>query len=117
MKKAEQLMKRMKQAGLEPNVVTYGTLMLGYTSVHDTTALLRTFEELKKAGIKPNATIFTLLIRTFGQQEKFNDALSWFKMMVESGCCADQRSRAALMDACQTREQKEQVLEYFGTLD
>jgi hypothetical protein len=50
MKKAEQLMKRMKQAGLEPNVVTYGTLMLGYTSVHDTTALLRTFEELKKAS-------------------------------------------------------------------
>ncbi|KAG0628907.1 hypothetical protein M758_1G061500 [Ceratodon purpureus] len=117
MKKAEQLLKRMKQAGLEPNVVTYGTLMLGYTSVHDTTALLRTFEELKKAGIKPNATIFTLLIRTSGQQEKFSDALSWFKMMVESGCAADQRSRAALMDACQTSEQKEEVLDYFGTLN
>ncbi|KAG0589996.1 hypothetical protein KC19_1G062500 [Ceratodon purpureus] len=117
MKKAEQLLKRMKQAGLEPNVVTYGTLMLGYTSVHDTTALLRTFEELKKAGIKPNATIFTLLIRTSGQQEKFSDALSWFKMMVESGCSADQRSRAALMDACQTSEQKEEVLDYFGTLN
>lgn len=116
MKKAEQLLKRMKQAGLEPNVVTYGTLMLGYTSVHDTSALLRTFEELQKAGIKPNTTIFTLLIRTFGQQENFDSAMAWFKMMVDSGCSADQRSRAALMDACQTNEQKQEVLEYFGTL-
>lgn len=117
MKGAEKLMKKMKQAGVEANVVTYGTLMLGYTSVHDTPGLLRTFEELKQAGVKPNATIFTLLVRTFGQQGKFDDALAWFKMMVDSGCSPDQRSRAALMDACQSGEHKEEVLAYFGTLN
>jgi pentatricopeptide repeat protein len=116
MKKAKQLLVRMKKDGIEPNVVTYGTLMLGYTSVNDTDALLQTFEDLKTAGLKPNETIFTLLVRTFGQMEDFEAAFSWFKDMIASGCSPDQRSRSALMDACQSSEQKQLVLEYLGSI-
>ncbi|KAH9565226.1 hypothetical protein CY35_04G067300 [Sphagnum magellanicum] len=116
MKKAEGLMEKMRRAGVEPNVVTYGTLMLGYTIAKDSEAVLHTFEALRKANIQPNQTIYTLLVRTFSEQSDFDTAFSWFKEMIGSGCEADERSRSALMDACQNNEQRDKVLELFGSI-
>ncbi len=116
MKKAEGLMEKMRRAGVEPNVVTYGTLMLGYTIAKDSEAVLHTFEALRKANIQPNQTIYTLLVRTFSEQSDFDTSFSWFKEMIGSGCEADERSRSALMDACQNNEQRDKVLELFGSI-
>eukprot|EP00210_Caulerpa_lentillifera_P003343 g3190.t1 len=52
----------MMKKGIEPNVVTYNTLMNGYSRVGNALRVFELFEDLKSEGIIPNQKTFNTII-------------------------------------------------------
>lgn len=101
--KAEDLMKEMvDEVGIEPDVVSYNTLIDGCILVDDSSGALTYFNEMRKRGIAPTKVSYTTLMKAFassGQPKLANkvfdemikdprvvvDLVAW-NMLVEGYC-------------------------------
>lgn len=101
--KAEDLMREMvDEAGIEPDVVSYNTLIDGCILVDDCAGALTYFNEMRKRGIAPTKVSYTTLMKAFassGQPKLANkvfdemlkdprvkvDLVAW-NMLVEGYC-------------------------------
>lgn len=64
--KAEDLMREMvDEAGIEPDVVSYNTLIDGCIVVDDCAGALTYFNEMRKRGIAPSKVSYTTLMKAF----------------------------------------------------
>ncbi|RAL53675.1 hypothetical protein DM860_012290 [Cuscuta australis] len=101
--KAGELVKEMvNSTGIEPDVVSYNTLMDGCISVDDSSGALSYFNEMRARGIGPNKISYTTLMKAFslaGQPKLANmvfdemvkdprikvDLVAW-NMLIEGHC-------------------------------
>ena len=56
---------KMKEAGLQPDLVTYNTLMSAMARAHNLNAAIALFERMKLDGIKPNIVTYNCLITAY----------------------------------------------------
>lgn len=117
MEGAEKFFKRIKHDGLEPNVITYGTLIKGYAKTNDLETMMKKYEEMKLHGIKPNQTIYTTIMDAYGKNKDFGDAVIWFKEMESSGVVPDQKAKNILLSLANTLEEKAEANELVGQTD
>ena len=102
---AEKFFKRLRQDGLEPNVITYGTLLKGYAKVNDLEKMIDKYEEMVTIGIKPNQTIFTTIMDAYGKNRDFASSVYWFKEMELRRCPPDQKAKNILLSLAKTEEE------------
>ena len=114
MEKAERVIERMKVGGVEPNQVTYGTLIKGYAEQGDIDNMVKKYEEMLARQLKPNQTIFTMMVQAFGRQQSFDRAIACFKDMVALGLTPDTRARNTLLALPMSSNEREEI---FGFLD
>ncbi|KAF5941795.1 hypothetical protein HYC85_019437 [Camellia sinensis] len=80
----------MTQRGVDPNVVTYNTLMDGYClqgQIDETT--IRVFNNMVDRGLHPNVFSYTILINGYGKKMKINEAMHIFQEMPQRGLKPD----------------------------
>ncbi|GFP83748.1 pentatricopeptide repeat-containing protein at3g09650 chloroplastic [Phtheirospermum japonicum] len=63
--KAEDLIREMVSVGIEPDVVSYNTLIDGCITVDDSAGALTYFNEMRKRGIAPTKVSYTTLMKAF----------------------------------------------------
>ncbi|CAN1252289.1 Pentatricopeptide repeat-containing protein At3g59040 [Linum perenne] len=114
---AEKFFTRMvKQDGLKPDVITYGTLMKGYGKATNIEKMMKKFEEMKSAGIRPNQTIFTTIMDAHGKND-FASAVTWYKEMESLGIHPDQKAKNILLSLAKTEEDQKEAGRVVGLTD
>lgn len=103
---AEKFFKRIKQDGLEPNVVTHGTLINGYAKANNLEKMMEKYETMRVEGIKPSAAIFTTIMDAFGRNKDFGSAAIWYNEMVSGGVAPDQKAKNILLSLAKTAEEQ-----------
>lgn len=111
---AEKFFKRLRVDGLEPNIITYGTLLKGYAKVNNLEKMMETYEGMVTCGIKANQTIFTTIMDASGKNKDFASAVFWFKEMDNRGCPPDQKAKNILLSLAKTEEEQEEANELVG---
>lgn len=106
MKGAEKFFRRIKQDGLEPNVVTHGTLIKGYAKVNNLEKMMEKYDEMRVLGINANPTIFTTIMDAYGRNKDFGDAVVWYNEMLSSGIPPDQKAKNVLLSLAKTAEEQ-----------
>lgn len=114
---AENFFKRLKQDGLQPNVVTYGTLMKGYAKVNNLEKMMETYEEMQLNGIKANQTIFTTLMDAYGKNRDFGSAVIWYKEMESSGVPPDRKAKNILLSLAKTADEQKEANQLVGCME
>lgn len=85
----------MEAAGIKPNLKTYTTLIHGWARASFPEKALRSFEEMKAAGLKPDKAVYHCLLTsllsraTFAQSYVYNGLLSVCREMIESEMTVD----------------------------
>lgn len=59
---ASEVLRRMRGAGVEPNVIAYTSLLSSYGATGDVEGAARVVEEMAAAGCRPNAKTYTELM-------------------------------------------------------
>lgn len=113
MEGAERFFRRLKQDGLEPNVVIFGTLMKGYAKTNDLEKMMAKYDEMRVLGLEPNQTIFTTLMDAHGKSD-FGNAVIWFNMMTANGLSPDQKAKNILLSLANTVDEKNEANELVG---
>lgn len=103
---AEKFFKRIKQDGLEPNVVTHGTLINGYAKANNLEKMMEKYKTMRVEGIKPSAAIFTTIMDAFGRNKDFGSAVIWYNEMVSGGVAPDQKAKNILLSLAKTAEEQ-----------
>lgn len=114
MEGAEKFFRRIKQDGLEPNVVTYGTLIKGYAKTNDLEKMMEKYEEMRVHDIKANQTIFTTIMDAYGRNKDFGSAVAWFNEMASSGVSPDQKAKNILLSLAKTSEEQLEAKQITG---
>ncbi|KAM7274832.1 hypothetical protein ACFE04_016698 [Oxalis oulophora] len=65
-------MSKKKDANLQPNVVTFTTLIRGYSMKREIDEALSVLEEMKSRGLKPNAITYNTLIQGLCEARNFD---------------------------------------------
>jgi pentatricopeptide repeat protein len=91
----------MKVRGLTPTVSSYNTLMNYYKNhtPHETTKLVRLFEEIERLGLVPDVRTYTILITAFGQKGDLRSMNEFFLKMKKAGIAPTLPTYVAIMDA------------------
>ena len=116
MLKAENVLKRMKLEGVEPNIVTYGTLVKGYASKGDVDRMVKKYEEMRHQHIEVSQTLFILMLRAFGKYMGLDRAMSWFKEMNGTGFQPDGRAHKILLELSMMKGRRDEVEEFLDNL-
>lgn len=106
---AEKFFKRLKQDSLEPNVVTYGTLIKGYAKINNLEKMMEKYEEMLGCGIKANQAIYTAIMDAYGRNKDFGSAVFWFREMGLCGAPPDQKAQNILLSLAKTEAEKEEA--------
>lgn len=117
MEGAEKFFRRIKQDGLEPNVVTYGTLIKGYAKINGLEKMMEKYEQMRVHGIKANQTIFTTIMDANGRNKEFGSAVAWFNEMVSSGVSPDQKAKNILLSLAKTSEEQMEAKQLTGCVN
>lgn len=80
---------KMREAGIEPDIVVYNILLNGYAVAGKMVDAFDLLDEMKRKGCEPNATSYTTVIQALCGQEKMDEALRVFTDMERMGCEAD----------------------------
>jgi pentatricopeptide repeat protein len=111
---AEKFFRRLKEDGLRPNVVVYGTLMKGYSKLDDVEKVMRVYERMRMQGVEPNQTIFTTIMDVHGKNSDFGNAVIWFNEMETRGYPPDKKAKNILLSLAKTPEEQEEANELVG---
>lgn len=114
MDQAEKFFRRIKEDGLKPNTIVYGTLMKGYAKLNNLEKVMRVYERMRVQGVEPNQTIFTTIMDAHGKNADFGSALVWFKEMGARGFPPDQKAKNILLSLAKTEEEKHEANELVG---
>lgn len=114
---AEKFFKRIKQDGLRPNVVTFGTLIKGYAKTNNLEKMMEKYEEMQAYGVKLNQTILTTIMDAYGKNRDFGTAVVWYKEMESCGLPPDQKAKNILLSLATTREEQKEASQLVGHLD
>lgn len=116
MEKADRVLERMRIAGIEPNIVTYGTLIKGYAEKGELDLMVKKYEEMTSREIKANQTIFTTMLQAFGRYDSLDRAKDWFQEMVATGLEPDKRAQNTLLSLSVNLNRREEVLDFLDSL-
>ena len=111
---AEKFFRRIKEDGLKPNVVVYGTLMKGYSKLNNVEKVMRVYERMRIQGVEPNQTIYTTIMDVHGRNSDFGNAVIWFKEMEARGYPPDQKAKNILLSLAKTPEEQQEANELVG---
>lgn len=111
---AEKFFRQLKDDGLKPNVVVYGTLMKGYAKQNNLEKVVKVYERMLVQGVNPNTTIYTILIDAHGKNLDFGSAVAWYKQMVEKKIEPDKKVKNVLLSLAHTQEEKQEANELLG---
>ena len=117
MEGAEKFFTRLKQDGLKPNDVTYGTLIKGYARTNNIEKMMQKYEELKVNGVKLNQKILTTIMDAYGKNRDFGSAVVWYKEIESSGFTPDQKAKNILLSLAKTGEEQDEANQLVGLVD
>ncbi|KAF3793637.1 Pentatricopeptide repeat-containing protein [Nymphaea thermarum] len=86
---ANQIMKTMKNAGFEPDNITYSQLVFGLCKAGRLEEARKMLDEMEEHGCTPDLKTWTILIQGHFLVGEVNQALSCFTRMLEKNCDAD----------------------------
>ncbi|KAL6962081.1 hypothetical protein U1Q18_037036 [Sarracenia purpurea var. burkii] len=75
------LLRSMKNNGMEPDEITYNTILFGHARNRKKNEAYELLSEMTKMGLKPNTVSFNILISGFQQSGLSYEALKLFRMM------------------------------------
>lgn len=78
-----ELYNAMGKLGVQPDVITYGSLISTCAKSRDGKTAIRLFNEMESNGIEPNTIVFNVLINALGRADCGDKAMEYFKMMQE----------------------------------
>jgi pentatricopeptide repeat protein len=116
MRKAEKILKHMKLQGLQPNIVTYGTLIRGYASEGYVAKMMRKYEEMCGQQIAVSQAVFIIMLRALGKYVGLDRAMFWFKEMSVMGFQPDGRAHKILLELSIMKGRRGEVEELFDNL-
>lgn len=114
---AEKFFTRIKQDGLKPNVVTYGTLIKGYAKTNNLEKMMEKYEEMQSYGVIVNQTVLTTIMDAYGKNRDFGCAVVWYKEMESCGLRPDQKAKNILLSLAKTSEEQKEANQLVGHLD
>ncbi|KAH6779699.1 hypothetical protein C2S52_010936 [Perilla frutescens var. hirtella] len=84
--KAYQLLKKLADSGVVPDVQTYNTLIHGMCKAGHINIALKLLEELQLKGHSPDSVTYATLIDALQRVERHGDAYKLFEQMNTNGC-------------------------------
>jgi leucine-rich PPR motif-containing protein len=106
MKEAIELMKEMmmveqkqqkKKELLNPDVVSYNTVIHGFVRARQMGDALLLFQEMQRADVLPDRCTYNALIHGLCQSSRLDDAVALFNQMLRAGCSRDTFSYTVLI--------------------
>merc|ERR1719214_215722 len=70
----------MKEAQIEPDIITYSTIVKGYCCEGDVDRALRVLDEMKAGGVVPSNYTLSILVKLLGHARRLSQA---FRMVEE----------------------------------
>ncbi|CAH1419152.1 unnamed protein product [Lactuca virosa] len=86
---AEKMMTAMKDAGYEPDNITYSQLIFGLCKARRLEDATKVLDEMQANGCTPDIKTWTILIKGHCSANEVDKALIIFANMIEKGCEAD----------------------------
>lgn len=98
-KKVQELISLVKDKGLEPDLVSFNTLINARAKAHSMGRgkAVELLDEVKKSGLRPDTITYNTLISACAYSSNVVDAVSVFTAMEESKCCPDLWTYNAMM--------------------
>ncbi|GAY61284.1 hypothetical protein CUMW_208750 [Citrus unshiu] len=96
--KAMEMFLQMKDENINPNVVTYTSLIHGFCHVDDWNEAKRLFIEMMDQGVQPNVVSFNVVIDDLCKNGKMNEASWLVELMIQRGVHPDAFTYSTLMD-------------------
>lgn len=86
---AKHVLVKMREAGIDPDVVVYNILLYGYAVAGKMVDAFDLLQEMRRKGCEPNTTSFTTVIQALCTQNKMEEAMIVLRDMERSRCEAD----------------------------
>ncbi len=94
----ERVMRDMRAAGQEPNVLTWSTLMNAHACKGDAAASERVMRDMRAAGQEPDVTTWNTLMNAFQKARSGADVLRVFQSMLLHGVAFDSFTLSSLFN-------------------
>ena len=98
--RGRRLLARMKEAGVQPDEVTYLILINGYGRRGELARCKEMFEEMKERGVRVKATVFNSLMDAWGSGGDVEGAMRWMKVMEGMNVVPDVSTYTILIENC-----------------
>ncbi|KAI5665977.1 hypothetical protein M9H77_15830 [Catharanthus roseus] len=99
-KEALSLVPEMILSGIKPNVVTWNTLIAGFSQENDEIMVRETFRLMGENGIEPDVISWTSVLTGLVQNFRNKKAFDTFKQMLEAGFFPTTATISGLLPAC-----------------
>ncbi|VVB13851.1 unnamed protein product [Arabis nemorensis] len=101
---AKSVVSRMKEEGIEPDVVTLNTMIKGMCRHRGVSSAVSFLMDMEKEGLKRNVVTYMTLINAYCNVSNIDKAMHWYDQMVEAGCSPDAKIYYGLISGlCQAR--------------
>ncbi|CAI9087699.1 OLC1v1021841C1 [Oldenlandia corymbosa var. corymbosa] len=104
------------ELGIEPNVVSYNTVIKGFCAVGCSDEALSMLDEMEKNNVKPDAVTFNTLLNAFNQMENFSQAEKLWSLMEEKDVVANVGSYNARLRGLVARNQNAEAVELIDEM-
>lgn len=81
-----------EKLGIEPNVISYNTVIKAFCEMDSTDSAFLAIEEMEKNGLEPDSITFNTLLEAFYKNSRFSDAEKVWEMMREKRVIPNSRS-------------------------
>ncbi|XP_044511223.1 pentatricopeptide repeat-containing protein At1g62670, mitochondrial-like isoform X3 [Mangifera indica] len=83
--KAKELFSEMKSKAVNPNVITYNTLIYGLCNTSNWEEAKTLFAEMSDEGVKPDEVTFTVVMDELCKNGKIDEANGLLQLMINRG--------------------------------
>ncbi|CAM9174214.1 unnamed protein product, partial [Ectocarpus fasciculatus] len=115
--KANEILNRMREGGVPPDVTTYTTILSGCKRESDWRRAEALLSEMESFGIKPNSRTLTAVLKVYGDAGEVERALSLFEQYDAGGMVMDVFCFNTLMGPVLKKDDPETVLELFSRME
>uniref|UniRef100_A0A0V0H046 Putative ovule protein n=1 Tax=Solanum chacoense TaxID=4108 RepID=A0A0V0H046_SOLCH len=92
----------MKVQGMKPNVVTYNTLIAGFSQEDDPSMICKVVELMHDDGLELDVVSWTSIVSGLVQNFHNKEAFDTFKRMLDDGICPSSATISSILPACAT---------------
>ncbi|KAL3504970.1 hypothetical protein ACH5RR_034811 [Cinchona calisaya] len=96
------LVQEMKLLGMNPNVVTWNTIIAGFSQENDEVMVWETFRLMRDNGVEPDIVSWTSVISGFVQNFRNEEAFDTFKQILDAGMRPNTATISGFLPACAT---------------